>query len=77
MANMPDLRPLAHPVPIAFDIVDSIIAFEQGELDEAGTLTLFAHLIKTGTAWSLQGFYGRAAKQLIEQGLISPEGAIL
>lgn len=74
---MPDLRPLAHPVPIEFNLVDSIMAFEQGDLDDEGTLALFANLIKTGTAWSLQGFYGRAATQLIQQGLISPEGVIL
>lgn len=27
------------------------------------------HLIDTGLAWSLQGWFGRSAKELIEQGI--------
>ena len=60
-----------------FDRIGSIIAYECGELSDEDTLILFAHLIRTGRAWSLQGFYGRAATQLINAGYISPEGDIL
>lgn len=57
--------------------VEQIIAYEQGELDEADTLALFGELIATGMAWSLQGSYGRQAAAFIEAGLISREGEVL
>lgn len=60
-----------------FDLVDYIISFESGELDDQGTLDLFSHLIKTGMAWTLQGSYGRAAANLIDQGIIDRKGNIL
>lgn len=60
-----------------FDVVGQIMAYEQGDLDDDEALYLFAYLIRTGFAWTLQGAYGRAAANLIEQGLISPEGVIL
>ena len=37
----------------------------------------WAYLIKTGDCWRLQGFYGRFASQLIENGIIAPDGQIL
>jgi len=36
----------------------------------------WAYLIKTGTCWSLQGWFGRAASNLMERNLISTEGII-
>ena len=53
------------------DQIDKIIAFEQGELDDAGTLELFQALVDSGMAWTLQGSYGRTAISLLEAGLIS------
>jgi hypothetical protein len=56
------------------NMLDAIIAFEQGELDEDGVVELFQHLVDTGLAWQLQGFYGRTAADLIEAGLVTVPG---
>lgn len=56
------------------DLVDKIIKYEVGELSEVDTFSLFSELIKTGKAWSLQGHYGRTAKNLIDQGLLDNKG---
>ena len=55
--------------PAKFNTVGQIMAFEDGELDEADTLALFQHLITTGLAWQLQGSYGRTAQRLLNCGL--------
>jgi hypothetical protein len=36
----------------------------------------WAYLIKTRIAYSLQGFFGRTASQLVAEGYITPEGVI-
>lgn len=42
---------------------------------EAEYLAAWQHLVDTGLAWHLQGWFGRAAKTLIESGAISaPQG---
>lgn len=57
--------------------VTALMAYESGELDEQETVELFAGLVRSGLAWSLQGSYGRMAARLIDAGLISPEGEVL
>lgn len=53
-----------------YDEVGEIIAYEQGRLDDERTLRLFSRLVASGQAWTLQGHYGRTARDLIESGLI-------
>ena len=57
--------------------VDKIIAYECGELDNIETLKLFSEGIKNGLVWNLQGHYGRTARALIDNDIISENGEIL
>lgn len=41
---------------------------------EEQVLEAWQHLVDTGLAWSLQGFFGRNARALIDQGLIREKG---
>ena len=59
------------------DIAIDLISYEIGELSDAETLELFATLILSGMAWTLQGTYGRTAVRLIEAGLITPAGEVV
>jgi hypothetical protein len=59
------------------DLTDKIIAFETGELSDRQVIELFAELVRTGVAWTLQGSYGRMARQLIVGGYIDANGNVL
>lgn len=54
-----------------------MIAEGAQEADEETYLKAWAHLIKTGMCWTLQGFFGRTAQGFINSGVISKEGEIL
>ncbi len=54
-------------------IIERFADFDPSQEQE---LEAWAYLIKTGDCWNLQGFYGREATRLIEEGLISKEGVI-
>lgn len=58
----------------ACSIVEGFCGYEPTEQEQ---LQAWAHLIKTGDAWSLQGWYGRTAASLIDDGYIDTEGNIL
>jgi len=53
---------------IKLDFVDKIIAFENGEMSFEDTVKWFQEMINDGSVWTLQGFYGRTAQQLIDEG---------
>jgi hypothetical protein len=59
------------------DLISRIMSWEAGEMDADTAADFFADLIKSGTAWHLQGVYGRTAQAYIDTGMISPEGDLI
>ena len=58
-------QPLFKPVT---SVSQAIAIIEDG--DESASIPMaFQYLIDTGVVWTLQGWYGRTAKALIEQGV--------
>jgi hypothetical protein len=53
-------------------LVDQLIAYEEGQITKDEEIELFQHLIETGTCWHLAGHYHRMGATLIEAGLIKP-----
>jgi len=54
--------------PSVFDVCDFCIKLETVGLPADELIDGFQHLIDSGMAWSLQGYYGRMAVALIEAG---------
>jgi hypothetical protein len=52
-------------------MIDAIMAYEQGDLDDDETIALFQHLLDTDMIKTLQGHYGRTAEALIRAGYIT------
>jgi hypothetical protein len=51
-------------------IVDDIMDYEMGELSNAKTIKMFQKMVNDGSAWKLQGSYGRTAMSLLDAGYI-------
>jgi hypothetical protein len=56
--------------------VSAIVDYETGEMTFADMLDLFSGLVKSGTAWQLQGHYGRMATRLMQAGFLTETGDI-
>lgn len=55
------------------ELLNNINRFECGDpepLNRDELIKFFQYLIDSGDAWQLQGFYGRTADSLIQQGLL-------
>lgn len=59
------------------DIVSMIDAYENGDTNLEQEIFLYAELVRTGKAWTLQGHYGRVAKEMIDLEFISEDGRVL
>lgn len=57
------------------DLVDGIMRYENGDMEQDEIVDLFQALVDNGMAWTLQGHYGRTATALIEQGLVTSKKA--
>lgn len=53
------------------NLTDKFIQFEEGEMSESEVVSFFQELVNTGLVWNLQGFYGRTAVHLIQEGLVT------
>lgn len=56
------------------DTFDAVMIAEgsQEPASEQEQIDAWQHLIDTGLAWKLQGFFGRNAQRLIEAGICQP-----
>ena len=63
------IKNLFKNISINKDMVDDIMAWEDGSMSQEQEVKFFQGLIDSGQAWQLQGMYGRNAQALIDAGL--------
>ena len=56
----------------ACGIIEDFVEIPDGVDVEQAHIQAWQFLIDTGACWTLQGFYGRNAQALIEQGICTP-----
>jgi hypothetical protein len=54
-----------------------IMDYENGVMSEIDEIKMFSRLLKSKLVWKLQGFYGRAAADMITSGILNSKGEIL
>lgn len=54
------------------DLINEIIDYESGQMDDEMVVEFFQRIIDSGLVWNLQGSYGRMAKALIEERACTP-----
>ena len=60
----------------SYDACAIVEGFADSDPTNEELIEAWAYLIKTGDCWNLQGFYGREATRLIQQGFVSKEGEV-
>lgn len=55
-------------------VINKIVAYELGDMNEEETIEFFQELMDTGLVWNLQGHYSRTAQAMVDAGLLSAEG---
>ena len=58
----------------ACGIIEGFCEIPEGMSEAQAHIQAWQHLIDTGVVWSLQGFYGRTARDLIARGTCKARG---
>lgn len=58
------------------DLMNRVVQYESEANSLKWIVQLFADLVATGLAWQLQGRYGREAKAMIDEGIITAQGDV-
>lgn len=57
------------------DMSKQLMKWDDGEMAEQEEIEFFQLLVDQGAAWHMPPIYGRRAKQLIDEGKVSPYGS--